>query len=75
MMNMRALALIELNRLPEAESEFDRAIQISPSTGAFYLNRSHLYQNTGRKTQALDDAQRAQSLGVSVDPQYLNSLH
>jgi protein O-mannosyl-transferase len=75
MMNMRALALIELNRLPEAESEFDRAIQISPSTGAFYLNRSHLYQSTGRKTQALADAQRAQSLGVRVDPQYLNSLH
>ena len=75
MMNMRALALIDLNRLPEAESEFDRAIQISPSTGAFYLNRSHLYQRTGRKTQALDDAQRAQSLGVKVDPQYLNSLH
>ena len=74
MMNMRALALIELNRLPEAESEFDRAIQISPSTGAFYLNRSHLYQRTGRKRQALDDAQRAQSLGVKVDPQYLNSL-
>ena len=74
MMNMRALALIELNRLPEAESEFGRAIQISPSTGVFYLNRSHLYQSTGRKTQALDDAQRAQSLGVKVDPQYLNSL-
>ena len=74
MMNMRALTLIELNRLPEAESEFDRAIQISPSTGAFYLNRSRLYQRTGRKTQALDDAQRAQSLGVKVDPQYLNSL-
>ena len=75
MMNMRALALIELNRLPEAEPAFDRAIQISPSTGAFYLNRSQLYQRTGRKTQALDDAQRAQSLGVKVDPQYLNSLH
>jgi len=74
MTNMRALVLIDLNRLPEAESEFDRAIQISPSTGAFYLNRSHLYQRTGRKTQALDDAQRAQSLGVKVDPQYLNSL-
>jgi len=74
MMNMRALALIDLNRLPEAESEFDRAIQISRSSGAFYLNRSHLYQRTGRKTQALDDAQRAQSLGVKVDPQYLNSL-
>jgi Tfp pilus assembly protein PilF len=58
-----------------AASEFDRAIQISPGTGAFYLNRSHLYQRTGRKTQALHDAQRAQSLGVSVDPQYLNSLH
>jgi protein O-mannosyl-transferase len=74
MINMRALALIELNRLPEAESEFDRAIHISPRAGVFYLNRSHLYQSTGRKTQALDDAQRAQSLGVKVDPQYLNSL-
>ncbi len=74
MINMRALALIELNRLPEAESEFDRAIQISPRTGGLYLNRSHLYQRTGRKTQALDDAQRAQSLGVKVDPQYLDSL-
>jgi protein O-mannosyl-transferase len=74
MMNMRALALIELNRSPEAESELDRAIQISPSTGAFYLNRSHLYQRTGRKARALDDAQRAESLGVRVDPQYLNSL-
>ena len=75
MMNMRALALINLNRLPEAESAFDRAIRISPRTGALYLNRSHLYQRTGRKTQALADAQRAQSLGVKVDPQYLNSLH
>jgi protein O-mannosyl-transferase len=72
--NMRASTLIDLNRLPEAESEFDRAIRISPDTGAFYLNRSHLYQRTGRNRQALDDAQRAQSLGVKVDPQYLNSL-
>jgi protein O-mannosyl-transferase len=74
MIHMRALALMELNRLPEAELEFDRAIRMSPSTGAWYLNRSHLYQRTGRKAQALDDAQRAQSLGVKVDQQYLNSL-
>jgi Cytochrome c biogenesis factor len=74
MIQMRALALMDLNRLPEAESEFARAIRISPSMGAWYLNRSHLYQRTGRKTQALDDAERAQSLGVKVDPQYLNSL-
>lgn len=74
MMNMRALALIDLNRLPEAEAQFDRAIRISPSTGAFYFNRSQLYQRTGRKTRALDDAERAQSLGVKVDPKYLESL-
>ena len=74
MINMRALALLELDRLPEAEWEFDRAIQISPNTATFYLNRSHLYQRTGRKTRALDDAQRAQSLGGKIDQEYLDSL-
>jgi tetratricopeptide (TPR) repeat protein len=74
MINMRALALLEVNRLPEAELEFDRAIQISPNTATFYLNRSHLYQRTGRKTRARDDAQRAQSLGAKIEQEYLDSL-
>jgi len=61
--------VMDLNRLREAESEFDAPLDQSEH-GAWYLNRSHLYQRTGRKTQALDDAERAQSLGVKVDPQY-----
>jgi len=75
MINMRALALIDLKRLPEAEAELNRAIRMNPTNGAFYLNRSSLYHSTGRKAQALEDAQRAQSLGTAVDQQYLNGLH
>ncbi len=72
--NSRAVTLADLNRLAEAEAEFNRAIQLNPRMGAFYFNRSRLYKRTGRKAQALEDVQRAQSLGVSVDRQYLDSL-
>jgi protein O-mannosyl-transferase len=75
MVNMKALSLLELNRLPEAEEAFNRAIQLGPNDGSLYLNRSIFYNRTGRKAQALQDAQRAQALGIAVDPQYLQSLN
>jgi protein O-mannosyl-transferase len=71
--NFKGLALQRLNRMEEAEREFTRSIQLEPK-GAFYHNRSLLYNQLGRKAQALEDALKAKSLGANVPQSYLDGL-
>lgn len=73
MINFKGLALQRLNRLEEAERAFTQSIQMEPK-GAFYHNRSLLYNQLGRKAQALEDALKGQSLGANIPQAYLDAL-
>jgi hypothetical protein len=42
--------------------------------GTFHLNRAMVYRELGRKTEARADALKAESLGATVDKDFLNSI-
>jgi hypothetical protein len=54
--------------------EYNKAIQIEPANGLFYINRSFAFNSKGDKTTALNDAQQALKLGLNVDENYLRYL-
>jgi tetratricopeptide (TPR) repeat protein len=74
MVNVRGLCYGGLNRDREALDDFNRSIQLNPNAGAYYQNRSSLLYKTGDRRGALQDALRAQQLGLKVDPRYLKIL-
>jgi tetratricopeptide (TPR) repeat protein len=74
MYNLRALNYEMLNRLPEAIVDFTYAIKLKPEQGVFYQNRSGAYYTSGDMDNALRDAEKAQMLGVTVNPAYLDRL-
>ena len=70
----RGLNRHHLKNYNEAVSDFSIAIQSNPKVGDYYLVRSKSYNALGNKKQALTDAYNAQSLGIKVESEYLNSL-
>lgn len=74
MLNIRALCYGKLERNQEALQDFNRCIQLNPKQGTFYQNRSFQFNKMGDKKSALKDIQKAQQLGVNVNPQYVESL-
>lgn len=74
MHNLRAACLGALGRHDAALRSYDEAIRINPSNGVFFQNRSFEYARGGDKLRAREDAQRAQSLGVAMDPAYMKSI-
>ena len=70
----RGLACRHLKMIPQSISDFDRAIQLDPKNGEFYLNRSYSHKDLGNNSAAKADALKAQSLGQKIDPAYLHSL-
>lgn len=72
--NFHATLLQKLGRMPEAEAEFNRSIRLDPSVGDYYLNRSVFYSQTGSREKALQDAEKARTMGSNVPQEYLNSL-
>jgi tetratricopeptide (TPR) repeat protein len=74
MINLRALANLNLNKNQEALNDYNLAIQLNPRQGVFFQNRSYLLSKLGDKKNALSDILKAQQLGVNVNPQYINFL-
>ena len=72
-LNSIALSYMELKQFDKALKVLIRAIELE-SKGAFYLNRSIAFKELGRKAEARADALKAESLGMSVDKNYMNSL-
>lgn len=70
----RGLAKRHLKMIPQSLADFDRAIQLDPKNGEFYLNRSYSHKDLGNISTAKTDAQKAQSLGFKVDAAYMQSL-
>ncbi len=72
--NTLGLAYYRLKKYEQALIEYNRSISINPGVGAFYQNRSLLYNAKGDKTKALKDVLKAQQLGTKVNPDYISYL-
>jgi tetratricopeptide (TPR) repeat protein len=74
LINLIGLCQAGLNDYDSAIKAYNKAIQIEPGNGLFYLNRSFAFNSKGDKTTALKDAQQAQKLGLNVEENYLHYL-
>jgi len=59
--NTIGLCYFRLGNNDKALEEFNRSIQLDSSKGAFFLNRSLVFNAKGDKTNALKDAERARA--------------
>jgi type I restriction-modification system DNA methylase subunit len=57
-----------------AIDDFSRAIDLDPKNGKAYNNRAVAYLQKGQLDQARRDVEKAQSLGIAVNPVLLESL-
>ena len=71
----RGRALMKMDRWDDAMRDFERAITINPTLGDNYYARSFVYNHAGKKALAIQDVQKAVSLGFGgVDKNYYQSL-
>ncbi len=71
----RARLLQQMKRCNEAMNDFAAAIQLMPERPEAYYARSFCYADQGNRSLALQDVERAISLGfTAVDNQYYQSL-
>lgn len=68
MWDLGAACYLNLKKYDSALVYSNRAIEMEPSTGAFYINRSFIRLYRGEKDLARTDAQKAQNLGMKLDP-------
>jgi Flp pilus assembly protein TadD len=73
-MNTVGLCYLNLGNTEKAIEEFHKAISINPKQGAYYMNRSLAFIRNRDKTNALNDALKAQQLGFQVNPAYIEQL-
>lgn len=69
----KAIANYRMGKPNEAIADFNQAIQLDPSRPIFFLERGKTHINMGNKAQGLQDLQRAQSMGMRVDPAYFEA--
>lgn len=59
-----------LKRYPEAKADFEEAIRLFPTSGAYYLNLSRCYYMMGDMASAKEHALTGRELGAQVDENY-----
>lgn len=57
-----------MNRNTEAIASLNKAIQINPGIAVAYIERARAYAQSGNKAAAQQDYQRAQQMGLKLDP-------
>ena len=70
----RGFAYFRIGNSAAALADNTTAIQLNPGYSAAYFNRSVINKASGKFKDALNDALKAQSLGYTVDANYLNEL-
>jgi len=71
----RARIYTHLSKFDDAMKDFTMAVQKSPEMAEIYYSRSQCYNKMGNKALALQDANKAISLGYTqVDQNYVKSL-
>jgi tetratricopeptide (TPR) repeat protein len=73
LLNSIAVSYIRQNIFDKALDVLTKAINLEEK-GIFYMNRSMVFSQLGRKAEAKDDALKAQSMGVKVEQGYLDLL-
>ncbi|HPS72829.1 MAG TPA: tetratricopeptide repeat protein [Bacteroidales bacterium] len=72
--DMEAVCFLNLKQYEKALTLSDKAIELDPSKGAFFLNRSYIRYFLGDKVAALADAEKATQAGIKVNEGYLEGL-
>lgn len=70
----KGLVLNELRRFPEALTTLNLAIRMNPNKGLYYAERAQANLETGNKSAAIQDANRAKQLGANVESSVLQRL-
>ena len=58
----------------QARSEFNKAIKLDPNYGDAYNKRAWTYYFQGKYNEAWEDVQKAESLGIIINPKFLAAL-
>jgi tetratricopeptide (TPR) repeat protein len=72
--NSIAVGYLNLKEYNKALAASNKCISLDPAKGAFFMNRSAIFNAAGDKKRALDDALIARKLGFRVDDNYISSL-
>ena len=72
--NNRGIAYIWRKQYDLAIADFNKAIKLDPKNGQAYNNRAIAFWHKGDVNKARQDVQKAQSLGISVNPDFLKKI-
>jgi len=72
--NNRGVAYIWKKQYNLAIADFDTAIKLDPKNGHAYNNRAVAHFYNGETDKARQDVQKAQSLGISVNSDFLKKI-
>ena len=72
--NNRGLTFFNQGEYQKAISDYDEALRINPMYAQTYLNRADAYYARKEYDRAREDIQKVQSLGLRVDPSFLQRL-
>jgi len=70
----RGVTYYRMNQFAEANRDYSSAIELKPDYGMAYYNRSLVFDAQSNVKAALDDALKAQNLGLNIDPKYIAML-
>lgn len=60
----------KLRSYEKAKADFEKAIQLSPQNGSYYLNLSRCHYMLNDLPKAQENARKSQDLGTTVDPSF-----
>ena len=72
--NNRGIAYVGRQQYDLAIADFNKAIELDPKNGKVYNNRAVAYWHKGEVAQARQDIQKAQSLGIPVNPDMVKKI-
>jgi tetratricopeptide (TPR) repeat protein len=73
-LNNRGRALVTLRNYSQAINDLNKAIEVNPDNSNNYYFRMYAYHELGMKEQALQDAAKAQALGLNISAELMDSI-
>lgn len=72
--NNRGVAYVGKKEYDLAIADFTKVIELDPKHGKAYFNRSIAHWCKSDKEKARQDVQKAQELGITVDPEFIKKI-
>ena len=72
--NNRGIVYVGRQQYDLAIADFNKAIELDPKNGKVYNNRAIAYWHKGEVARARQDIQKAQSLGIPVNPDMVKKV-